>query len=92
MSITIYTEPNFQGMSVTFDPNSVRMVYLNTVYDYETSKEHKQFEFINNDYKVYNTFQRIKTSPFTIGSVKNSTRNFYILGIGNKTRSIDVYT
>ena len=91
MSITIYTEPNYAGISTTFDPNAVSIVYLNTFYtDEEMTKEEKRFEFVNNDNKI-NLVVKLKRISFTISSVKNNNGNFYLLGIGDLLHSSDVY-
>ena len=84
MSIIVYTEPNYTGFSTTFDPNTVRIVYLtNKTHEknYETITE-KTFAFVNND-DEYKLADKAESVPFKIGSVKNNNRNFFLLAIGN---------
>ena len=80
MSIIIYTEPNYTGLSTTFDPNSVRMVYL-TNKAHETKSE-KTFAFVNND-DQFKLIDKAESVPFKIGSVKNNNSSFFLLAIGN---------
>ena len=80
MSITIYTEPNYKGLSTTFDPNAVRMVYLSN-RKYATKSENT-FSFVNNNDNI-KLKDKAESVPFKIGSVKNNSTHFFLLAIGN---------
>ena len=70
MTITLYSEPNFKGDSFEFDPKNVNhILYQSPKYNTPPS-----YKLMLSDIQDYNRF---KNDNFAIGSVKNSSNNFF---------------
>ena len=72
MSITLYSEPNFKGDSFEFDPINVNHILYQSP-EYNTPPSYK---LMLSDIQDYNRF---KNDYFEIGSVKNSSNDFFII-------------
>ena len=79
MSIILYSEPDFEGDSFTFDPQNVK-----TVVSVET-KGTAQFLTFNKQLVFWNS----KYVEFTLGSIRNNTEDFFL--IVNDTNNKLVY-
>ena len=72
MTITLYSEPNFKGDSFEFDPINVNhILYQSPKYNTPPS-----YKLMLSDIQDYN---RLKNDDFAIGSVKNSSNDFFII-------------
>ena len=72
MTITLYSEPNFKGDSFEFDPKNVNhILYQSPKYNTPPS-----YKLMLSDIQDYNRF---KNHDFEIGSVKNSSNDFFII-------------
>ena len=72
MTITLYSEPNFKGDSFEFDPINVNhILYQSPKYNTPPS-----YKLMLSDIQDYNKF---KNDNFEIGSVKNSSNDFFII-------------
>ena len=72
MTITLYSEPNFKGDSFEFDPINVNhILYQSPKYNTPPS-----YKLMLSDIQDYNRF---KNHNFEIGSVKNSSNDFFII-------------
>ena len=76
MSIILYSEPDFEGDSFTFDPQNVK-----TVVSAET-KGTAQFLTFNKQLVFWNS----NYVEFTLGSIRNNTEEFFLIvnDINNK--------
>jgi len=72
MTITLYSEPNFKGDSFTFDPKNVNHI----LYQKQNYKPPPSYKLMLKDIQDYNRF---KNDNFSIGSVKNSSNDFFII-------------
>ena len=89
MSITIYTKPNHKGANGMFDPNSVKAVFVVSRFHPDLNKLQSIFVFMNNDGKSnFNLLD--KREKFTIGSIKNNNRHFYLLAFTEKMRDLKI--
>ena len=69
MSITLYSEPDFEGDSFTFDPQNVQ-----TVVSVETNGT-AQFLTANAQLVFWNSTY----VEFTLGSIRNKTEEFFLI-------------